>query len=111
MIHRAFGRTRRTHEPPSPPDPLDLAACYRYCEALARTRHHNFPVASRFLPEALRKHIFAIYAFVRTADDFVDEPEFSDRRSLELDRWEQHLYGCYHRESSTHPVFAALADT
>jgi squalene synthase HpnC len=112
VIQRAFGRPRAVPEPvPQPPEPLELDACYRYCEALARARHHNFPVASLFLSSRLRKHIFAVYAFARTADDIADEPAYEGRRLLELDRWEEHLEGCFHGEPPSHPVFVALADT
>jgi squalene synthase HpnC len=112
MIHRAFGLVNETPEPlPKPPDNLELGACYRYCEAMARSRHHNFPVASRFVPSHLRKHIWAVYAFARGADDIADEPQFEGRRSVELDRWEQRLEECFHEETPEHPVFVALLDT
>jgi squalene synthase HpnC len=95
---------------PLPPT-LELDACYRYCEALCRARHHNFPVASFFARSALRKHIWAIFAFARVADDFADEAEFEGRRTRELDRWEEQLHGCYFGAPPTHPVFVALQDT
>jgi squalene synthase HpnC len=78
---------------------------------MARSRHHNFPVASLFVPVHLRRHIWAVYAFARSADDFADEPEYEGRRSCELDRWEERLLACYHGEPADHPVFVALADT
>ncbi len=94
---------------PLPPT-LELAACYRYCEALVRARHHNYPVGSWFARSALRKHIFAMFAFARVADDFADEPAYENRRTRELDRWEEQLHEAY-RGRATHPVFVALADT
>jgi len=94
---------------PLPPT-LELAACYRYCEALVRARHHNYPVGSWFARSALRKHIFAMFAFARVADDFADEPAYENRRTRELDRWEEQLHDAYHGQA-THPVFVALADT
>ncbi|HET6612812.1 MAG TPA: squalene/phytoene synthase family protein [Kofleriaceae bacterium] len=111
MIHRAFGAAPAFAPVTTPPEPFELGACYRYCEGLARARHHNYPVASRFVPEFLRPHIFAIYAFVRTADDFADEPAFEGRRARELDRWEERLWACFHGEPADHPVFVALAHT
>jgi squalene synthase HpnC len=111
VIHRAFGRVLPATPIPAPPRPLELQACYRYCEALARSRHHNFPVASRFLSSRVRPHAFAVYAFARTADDFADEPAYAGRRALELDRWEGMLEACYHGETPEHPVWVALADT
>ncbi|MCC7126066.1 MAG: squalene/phytoene synthase family protein, partial [Acidobacteria bacterium] len=53
---------------------LDVETSYAACEALARANYENFPVASRLLPRHLRKHVAAIYAFARTADDIADEP-------------------------------------
>ncbi|HEY4177093.1 MAG TPA: squalene synthase HpnC [Kofleriaceae bacterium] len=94
---------------PLPPS-LELDACYCYCEALVRARHHNYPVGSMFARSALRKHIFAIFAFARVADDYADEVAFEGRRARELDRWEEQLHACY-RGQSDHPVFVALADT
>jgi len=112
VIHRvASRRIGPTPHVPLPPEPLELDACYRYCEATARARHHNFPVASLFAPSKFKKHIFALYAFARAADDFADQPEFNGRRSVELDRWEQRLEACYYGEAPDHPVFVALADT
>jgi len=111
MIHRAFGADAAHSAAPPLPDSLEVSACYRYCEALARARHHNFPVASFFVPDPLRSHIWAIYAFARVADDFADEPQYKGRRASELDHWEAQLESMFHREPPTHPVFVALAKT
>lgn len=92
------------------PASLDLDACYRYCEALVHARHHNYPVGSMFARSALRKHIFALFAFARVADDFADEAQYEGRRARELDRWEEQLHDAY-RGRADHPVFIALADT
>jgi len=94
---------------PLPPT-LELDACYRYCEALVRARHHNYPVASMFARSHLRKHIFAMFAFARVADDIADEQAYEGRRARELDRWEEQLHDAY-RGRADHPVFVALADT
>ena len=92
------------------PTTLDADACYRYCEALVHARHHNYPVGSMFARSALRKHIFAVFAFARVADDFADERAYEGRRVRELDRWEEQLHAAY-RGNADHPVFVALADT
>jgi squalene synthase HpnC len=96
---------------PSAPVALDIDSSYRYCEALARARHHNYPVASRFLPAPLRPHVLAIYAFARSADDFADLPEYAGRRERELDHWEDLLHRLFHGDTPPHPVFVALGDT
>jgi squalene synthase HpnC len=111
MIHRVGTRKAVGPAVPLPAAPLDLEACYRYCETVAQSHHHNFPVASFLLRSALRKHFWAVYAFARIADDFADEPIYEGRRARELDRWEEQLHACYHGETPQHPVFVALADT
>ena len=110
MIHRIGDRRAPAQAVPLPPS-LELEACYHYCEALCRARHHNFPVASFFARSKLRKHIFAVFAFARVADDFADEAAYEGRRARELDRWEELLHEMYYGRTPEHPVFVALADT
>ena len=43
------------------------------CAALVRHHARTFAAASRFLPVEKRRAAFAVYAFCRVADDFVDE--------------------------------------
>lgn len=112
MIHRAFrttGQTRRVI--PKPRERHDVDACYEYCHAIAGATRHNYPVGSTFVPAELRRHIWAVYAFARVADDFADEPQYAGRRHIELDAWEDQLRAVYFDEQPTHPVFVALADT
>jgi squalene synthase HpnC len=109
VIHRIGAQRSPALAVPLPPT-LELEACYGYCEALCRARHHNYPVASMFARSALRKHIFALFAFARVADDFADEPSYEGRRVRELDRWEEQLHAAY-RATAEHPVFVALAET
>ena len=112
MIHRVGKAVRAPRlAVPMPPEPLELDACYRYCESLVSSRRHNFPVASMFVPSAMRKYMWAVYAFARSADNFADEPEFEGRRARELDRWQERLEACYFHEPPDHPVFVALVDT
>ncbi|MBP3526524.1 MAG: squalene/phytoene synthase family protein, partial [Opitutales bacterium] len=52
--------------------PLSLESAYAKCERLANSHYENFPVA-KMVPKRLRKHVAAVYAFARTADDIADE--------------------------------------
>ncbi len=85
---------------------MDLGSAYRYCQKISRSHYENFPVASLFIPADYRRHIAALYAFARTADDFSDEQH--DRQSL-LD-WRARLLRCT-QEKSQHPIFLALGHT
>lgn len=51
---------------------MNLEAAYKKCQDLANSHYENFPVA-KMVPKRLRKHVAAIYAFARTADDIADE--------------------------------------
>ncbi|HJU44573.1 MAG TPA: squalene synthase HpnC [Vicinamibacterales bacterium] len=75
---------------------------------LAQSHYENFPVASWLLPERLRPHIAAIYAFARRADDFADEPgRTPDERLFLLREWRAQL----HKRGDPFPEFVALHDT
>jgi phytoene synthase len=98
------------------PRPLSLrkaevAAAYRECVRVARAHYENFTVGSFLLPRALRRHVAAIYAFARAADDMADEGDLArEERLARLDAWEWALDEAY-RGRPTEPVFVALADT
>jgi squalene synthase HpnC len=67
---------------------VDPEAAYASCARDAGTHYENFPVASRLLPRHMRKHVAAVYAFARAADDFADEGHRSvDERHRLLDGW------------------------
>jgi squalene synthase HpnC len=87
-------------------DSASLQTAYRFCARLARSHYENFTVASWLMPAAMRKHMYAIYAYARMADDFADE----DQDPRKLDEWERQLNLVY-AGSPGHPVFVALADT
>ena len=79
----------------------DLDEAYASCEQLARSPYENFPVASLLLPRPLRRHVAAVYAFARTADDFADEGTLADdQRYALLDGWLNRLHSS---ESSPQP--------
>lgn len=94
---------------PSPAGESDAAAlaqAYEFCSRLARSHYENFTVASWLMPRAMRKHMHAIYAYARMADDFADE----EHDPIKLDQWERELDFAY-AGAPRHPVFVALADT
>ncbi|HJZ85340.1 MAG TPA: squalene synthase HpnC [Polyangia bacterium] len=94
----------------APPGDWTVERSYRYCEEIVRSHYENFPVASRFVPARLRPHMWAVYAYARSADDFADEPRFAGRRAQALEYWDHELHRCFHGEAE-HPVFIALRDT
>lgn len=91
-------------------DSAAVAAAFAECERIARSHYENFTLGSRLLPRHLRRHIAALYAFARTADDLADEEPDPARALAGLDAWERELEACY-AGTPHHPVFVALAET
>ncbi|MGE3799387.1 MAG: squalene synthase HpnC [Candidatus Kapaibacterium sp.] len=86
-------------------------AAYAYCEKTARDHYENFPVASRLLPKRARRHVAAIYAFARYADDLADEGEMPvEERLTALDLWNQRLEEAA-LGNAEGPIFTALSAT
>ena len=67
-------------------------------------------MASWLLPARMRRHVAAIYAFARTADDFADECRDPATALRELAAWGARLERCAAGQPD-HPVFVALAET
>ena len=91
-----------------PSGDLDLA--YAYCVRLARRHPENFFIGSLLLPREKRRHLAAVYAYARLADDIADGdlPPAAKLEALAL--WERRLDETL-EGIATHPVFLALADT
>jgi squalene synthase HpnC len=91
-------------------NPDDVAGAYRFCADLVARHYENFPVASKLVPKRLRRHVAALYAFARIADDFSDEPEYDGVRRERLLDWRRQLDEIGSKPPS-HPVFLALGAT
>ncbi|MBK6418434.1 MAG: squalene/phytoene synthase family protein [Ignavibacteria bacterium] len=90
---------------------ISVDEAYAHCANVARRHDENFPVASVLVPLRMRKHLFAIYAFSRLADDIADEPWTTDTsaRIAALNELEHELVGS--SDISEDPVFVALHQT
>ena len=91
------------------PRAMSVAEAYRHCAAITRAHYENFPVGL-LVPWDKRRHVHALYAFARAADDFADEPRYEGERVARLDGWEERLHAAY-GGAADHPVFIALGET
>jgi squalene synthase HpnC len=66
-----------------------------YCRRLATSHYENFSVATWFLPKALHRHFYNVYAYCRISDDLGDEVGDTKVSLALLDRWEQELDATY----------------
>ncbi len=85
---------------------------YEHCRQIATGHYENFPVGSVLIPGKLRKYFYALYAFMRTADDFADLPHrSSEERLVLLADWRTMLHSIYKNEQPSDSIFLALQDT
>jgi squalene synthase HpnC len=108
LIARGWAALPPSYRIPDKAPTLEEARAW--CKNLAETHYENFHVASWFLPEALRPHFHAIYAYCRVSDDLGDEVGNTQQSLALLDLWGRELDACYEGRAR-HPVFVALAET
>ena len=92
---------------------VNLRASYVHCRGIARRHGTTFFLATGLLPASRRRHVHALYALLRTADDLVDEPKPGSDPAAELDRLERRLRDAVATVGRVvdEPVLAAVADT
>ncbi|MGW5361786.1 phytoene/squalene synthase family protein [Actinopolymorpha pittospori] len=90
-----------------------LASAYARCGRIAREHGKTYSMAARLLDREQRRHVHAVYAFCRVADDIVDE---AGGRDVEETRAALADFGGRFRVDlaagrSDHPVLAAVVHT
>ncbi len=90
------------HEAHAPLPPAGLEECI----ALMQDGSKTFFAASRLLPQRVRPHAIALYAFCRVADDLVDHAQVGDTPLIEL---RQRLDAIYAGQPRAHAEDQALA--
>lgn len=108
LIEKGWAALPAEYRIPEKPPTLDEARAW--CRRLAESHYENFHVASWFLPQRLRPHFHAIYAYCRVSDDLGDEVGDTQVALAMLDMWGRELDACYEGEVR-HPIFVALAET
>lgn len=94
---------------------MSLEAGYSRCRRVARHNGTTFFLAAELLPAARRRHVHALYALARTADDLVDEPLPGRDPDSELERFASRFRAAVDPgaagSAEDDPVLAAAADT
>jgi phytoene synthase len=68
---------------------MELKASMRACRGVVRSRARNFYYGLRLTPEPKRSALYAVYAWMRAADDIADGPGSTETRLAELRRFEE----------------------
>lgn len=89
---------------------LVLNKAYKYCRRLTIKSDTNFALGFRFLPRKKRRAIYALYAFNRFADDFVDEVRDKSKGEHLIAQWKNKLDACYSGVSNANPLLIAFSD-
>lgn len=90
-----------------------LAAAFAECQRITRERARNFYYGLRLLPEPRRSGVFAIYAWMREADDCADEGGDIPHRKAALARFAATTRAALagNIDDSPGPMWVALAAT
>jgi phytoene synthase len=95
-------------------EPLSLEASYAFCHRLMQQAARNFYYGMRLLPQDKRQAMYALYSFMRLADDIADDPspDVSDptRRRAALEQWRTATHAAIGGDTRGHPLWPAFAD-
>ena len=96
-------------------DPV-LREGYRRCAELTRRFGTTYYWGALLLPKPRRRHVHAVYALCRLADDIVDDPDTIAQSSVaqmrsRLEAFAQSFQTALAAGGSTDPVMAAVVDT
>jgi len=69
------------------PSSIDLERAYDWCRAVVRSRARNFYYGLRISPEPERSAVFALYAWMREADDIADRSAPINERRANIERF------------------------
>lgn len=111
------GRPPLTPAPePAPPasEPVTLSASYRLCRWVHAHYGRSFYLATTLLPAWKRRHVHALYALTRYADEIVDDPASPlspTARGERLGWLRQQLDAALAGEATAVPVLPAAAHT
>ncbi|MEJ7840139.1 MAG: phytoene/squalene synthase family protein [Rubrobacter sp.] len=94
-------------------DGLSLAESYELCRLIQKAHSRTYYFSTRFFPPPVRPGVHALYAFMRYADEIVDNPGVTSlEEQLEgLRAFERETMAAVAGEPVANPVLRAYADT
>jgi 15-cis-phytoene synthase len=109
---------RRLAEAPVPADYLPnvapgLDAAYEHCRQVTQHYGTTYYFSTLFFPPQLRPAVYALYAWVRYPDEWVDNPNGATvaEQCDKLRQWRDATADAVKTGTSDHPVLAAWADS
>jgi phytoene synthase len=91
----------------------ELEESYARCRVLAKAHGTTYAWATALLPRDRRRHVWALYAFARVADDIVDDLDDAPvaQRAAALDEFAGRFFADLAAGRSDHPVLCAVVHT
>lgn len=80
--------------------PRDVLAAYDHCRQITRQAAKTFYWGSLLLPRRKRLAAWALYAFCRSVDDSVDDPDQTAGPAISLEDWRERLRRAYEGQVS-----------
>lgn len=92
---------------------LSLAECYELCRQVQKGHSRTYYFSTNLFPEEIRPHVHALYAFMRYADEIVDNPGATtlDEQLAGLTVFEEETLAAVAGDSVPNPVLRAFANT
>jgi phytoene synthase len=93
---------------------VKLEECYEFCRAVQRAHSHTYYLSTRLFPPEIRRHVHALYAFTRYADEIVDDPKVSasvEARLEALEAFEAETMAALVGEEVEDPILRAFTNT
>ncbi len=92
---------------------LTLPESYDLCRRIQKSHSKTYHFSTRLLPPEVRPHVYALYAFMRYADEIVDNPgaQSLEEQHEALDAFERETMAAVAGERTINPVLHAYANT
>lgn len=92
---------------------LTLGECYALCERVQKAHSRTYHFSTRLFPPDVAPRVHAMYAFMRYADEIVDNPGSLtlDEQLIRLETFEAETMAALHGNEVPNPVLRAYANT
>jgi 15-cis-phytoene synthase len=93
---------------------MKLEECYEFCRTVQRAHSRTYYFSTRLFPPEARRHVHALYAFTRHADEIVDdlkEGNGAEARLEALEAFEAETMAALAGEEIEDPILRAFTNT
>lgn len=92
---------------------LTLPESYDLCRRVQKTHSMTYHFSTKLLPPEVRPHVYALYAFMRYADEIVDNPgsQGLEEQHTALDNFENETISAITGAGTSNPVLHAFSNT